>query len=1659
MKLKGKALLSLLLVMTLVAQLLTVSAFATNGEGLGSAVYLFVDGQTVPLSAENEYLLNGGVCSITVANRVLDGSFAVETLMTGDLCITPPAGWYVKRAWLSGDGSIGAVSLPLDAQAGGTAVTMRGDAFIRSNTTGTPVFEDGLLSSYGGYYTLGVLLAQLPASETISVTDNYGTPLGASFYAPAAAYADGYIFRGWRLQYEGSSVIVQPNEYVTAYANATLSPVFAAQVTLRPADMSAAAGASRDAVLAGATVQLINQPAGVNVIGAYVSSNAPDILVGGTVYELYVNPGFRLVDNNMKDVDPNVAFGVTAVGYLTVEAPAHTHTPGAPVQENVLPATCYADGVYDEVVYCAECGEELSRETRVNPTPGHVAGEAVQENVIPATCTADGSYELVVRCSVCGTELSRTTQTVPTSGHIPAEAVRENVIPATCTTEGSYEEVIRCSVCGTELSHSLVTVPASGHNWGAWVETVPATEAAEGEETRTCLNDPSHIETQPIARLAHTHTPVKSERVPASCEVPGTEEYWTCSGCGLMFSDEGCTQQIEAPAAIPASGHNWGEWVETTPATEAAEGEETRTCLNDPTHIETQPIARLTHTHTPVKSERAPASCEVPGTEEYWTCSGCGLMFSDEGCTQQIEAPAAIPASGHNWGEWVETTPATEAAEGEETRTCLNDPTHIETQPIARLTHTHTPVKSERAPASCEVPGTEEYWTCSGCGLMFSDEGCTQQIEAPAAIPASGHTPGEPIHENETASSCSAEGGYDEIVKCSVCGATISSEHKTLEKLPHTPVKTERVPASCEVPGVEEYWTCSVCGLMFSDEACTEQIEAPAAIPASGHNWGAWTPVTPATETTEGSETRTCLNDASHTETRAIPVLSHTHSLSKTERVEPTYTAPGNIEYWSCSGCGKLFSDAEATQEIDQVNTVIPKLSANTVTVTVNDQELVYSGAPQAINTQSGVAYTVTGLADSDSLTVTLSLLDGSGKPVETVTAAGSYSIQATASGYDTNKYSVAIAKVGTLTVAKYPLTVTADPAVKVYDGTATVSSKATAALLPGHSFRSGDGVVTAVYDSNNVLQANGAVAVGTYTNKITAVHIVDANSNEVTDNYALTFVDGTITVSEAPVAVLPVTITIENQTWVNDGTAHTLDPTKYTAAGLPAGEDIHVTLQALDAAGNPLGASPTTGTYRIMAYHQADAKKYNVTVVPGILTVTAPVVYKLKTDDIQAATVVSPSWAKNSLTGLSFNIDAEISRYANRVDVDNAQLPASYYSVVAGSTVVTLSPSYLNTLTEGMHGIKVYFTDGSFNATFSVTAPAAAPITITGRNVSKSYDGQPYNMASYGANSYGINAVFHLVKDGAVVASAVEAGTYSIYLDQLSGSNSAGQAYKFTVKDAEGNILTSDYKNTPMRIGTLTITAATVTPLTITIKDQSWTYDGAAHALSVTDANRSSYYTVDGLQAGDSINVKLSIVDQSGRTLSSVTNVGSYNIKAEYSGLTPGKYNVTITNQGTLTVVPFKLTLTAVSATKNYDGSATFDKKSNVSATALVSGHKFRSGDGVKFSIYDQRGNLIQNGPIEVGTYSKKVTEVHIVDANNNEVTSNYDITRIDGTLTILPGNGSPRTGDTNNLILWIGLLAASALLIVAVAVTLLRRRKRAAGDDPKVNTRRAGK
>lgn len=143
------------------------------------------------------------------------------------------------------------------------------------------------------------------------------------------------------------------------------------------------------------------------------------------------------------------------------------HIAGKTVKENIVPATCTADGSHDEVIYCTVCKKEMSRTKKTDKATGHTEGETVKENIVLATCTKDGSHDEVVKCKTCGAEISRTKKTDKATGHTPGEAVKEDEVPATCTTEGKYNEVVYCKTCNEKISSTPKTIPAKGHTEGA----------------------------------------------------------------------------------------------------------------------------------------------------------------------------------------------------------------------------------------------------------------------------------------------------------------------------------------------------------------------------------------------------------------------------------------------------------------------------------------------------------------------------------------------------------------------------------------------------------------------------------------------------------------------------------------------------------------------------------------------------------------------------------------------------------------------------------------------------------------------------------------------------------------------------------------------------------------------------------------------------------------------------------------------------------------------------------------------------------------------------------------------------------------------------------------------------------------------------------------
>ena len=67
-------------------------------------------------------------------------------------------------------------------------------------------------------------------------------------------------------------------------------------------------------------------------------------------------------------------------------------------------------------------------------------------------------------------------------------------------------------------------------------------------------------------------------------------------------------------------------------------------------------------------------------------------------------------------------------------------------------------------------------------------------------------------------------------------------------------------------------------------------------------------------------------NGETYTDTKEVAIEALGHELTKTDAVEATCTEAGNTEYYTCSVCGKFFSDAEGKTEIEKDSWIVEAL-------------------------------------------------------------------------------------------------------------------------------------------------------------------------------------------------------------------------------------------------------------------------------------------------------------------------------------------------------------------------------------------------------------------------------------------------------------------------------------------------------------------------------------------------------------------------------------------------------------------------------------------------------------------------------------------------------------------------------------------------------------
>ncbi|MBO4769862.1 MAG: hypothetical protein J5563_03675 [Clostridia bacterium] len=153
-----------------------------------------------------------------------------------------------------------------------------------------------------------------------------------------------------------------------------------------------------------------------------------------------------------------------------------------------------------------------------------------------------------------------------------------------------------------------------------------------------------------------------------------------------------------------------------------------------------------------------------------------------------VTHPAQEPScTGVGWGEYF---------------TCEQCPDYTTYAEIPALGHDYHDVVT--AP-TCTEQGYTVH-TCSRCEDSYTD----------TYVPATGHTAGTAVHENETPATCTSDGGYDEVVYCTVCGSELSRSHVTIEHTGHSYTAVETKPATYSEEG-ELTYTCSRCGDTYTE--------------------------------------------------------------------------------------------------------------------------------------------------------------------------------------------------------------------------------------------------------------------------------------------------------------------------------------------------------------------------------------------------------------------------------------------------------------------------------------------------------------------------------------------------------------------------------------------------------------------------------------------------------------------------------------------------------------------------------------------------------------------------------------------------------------------------------------------------------------------------
>ena len=461
----------------------------------------------------------------------------------------------------------------------------------------------------------------------------------------------------------------------------------------------------------------------------------------------------------------------------------------------------------------------------------------------------------------------------------------------------------------------------------------------------------------------------------------------------------------------------------------------------------------------------------------------------------------------------------------------------------------------------------------------------------------------------------------------------------------------------------------------------------------------------------------------------------------------------------------------------------------------------------------------------------------------------------------------------------------------------------------------------------------------GTYTTTIIGTaKVTDAQGINVTEQFTVNTVSGELKINPATV-----TLTSATDTKVYDGTPLTNNKVAVTGDGFVAGEvsDIKATGSVTYVSE---GEVTNTITYTTSDSFKAD--NYNITKNEGKLSITA-----VETALVVTANDASKTYDGTALTDSGYTYTEGVLAEGDElvVEVEGSQTDAGSSANVVKS-------------------VKVMRGDVDVTANYNIGDPvdgkltvAKRDVTLTSETASKPYDGTALTKPDVTVTGDGFVA-------GEV--SDIKATGSVTYVSEGEVTN----AITYTTSDS----FKADNYNITKNEGKLSITAVE-TALVVTANDASKTYDGTA----LTDSGYT--YTEGVLAEGDELVVE---VEGSQTDAGSSANVvksvkvmrGDVDVTACY---TMGEHV-----NGTLTVNPKAVTFTGESDSKEYNGEE--QEITGITVEGLLEGHEY---SGLSYSA---KG-------INVGEYVGEFSgDVVIKDAEGNDVTKNYAVTKTPSTLTI---------------------------------------------------------